>query len=458
MKKFKKVATSLLCLAMSGSMFFAVGCDDDNPPASSNPGGTTPTEVVATQADKTLFFNSLTGVVGSFETNPEQIVKLTLDLDMKSISGDIVTDAEGNIVSETKQMLENNFDAAAYFQMKGESISLDAWLNGEMQNDEGKFYGYADMYIRGDDLYFGATDELPAKPTDADKAAIEYTKESLSAIWQELMENLGVGMGQPAPESGGNIESGSGSVGTMSVTSADADEAMGMEDMQDLLVKAITNVLNGITATVKTEGNVKTLTLDFKKEAESILNVMKILANSISEGKTMNDLLNNAALEVKFNQYLGTLTAQEIRDVLAFFVLSAEADPDSEEVQEVLPLPEEGISGYKYLISVIASMPADETTGETVGSQKFDATDKEKMLASLKEVEDILAQINSLKFGIRTTDNAFSGIVVDIDIKDTVDMYLSVSMETMVSYNFKDLSGLQIAPLFPSKDDLNAVA
>ncbi len=453
---------------MSGSMFFAVGCDDDNPSASGNPGGTT-SEVAATQADKTLFFNSLTGVVGSFETNPEQIVKLVVDFDMKSISGDRKTDSEGNIVSETKQMLENNFDATAYFQMKGESISLDAWLNGEMQDDEGKFYGYADMYIRGDDLYLGATDELPAKPTDADKAAIEYEKESLSTVWQELMEDLGVGMGQPAPEEGGKVESGSGSVGTMSVTGADADEAMGMEAMQDLLVKAMTNVLNGLTATVKTEGNVKTLTLDFKKEMELLVNTMETLANSITEGTTLKQMLENQALEGLFNKYLGTITAEEIRNVMMLYFVKPEADSNggtlqnagSEESQDSFPLPEAGQSGYQYLVKTICAMNADleEDPNKTMGDQVFTADDKAELVEMIGEAKKSLAQINSLKFGIRTTDNAFSGIVVDVDIKDTVDLYLSMSMETVVSYTFKDVSGLKIAQSVGEKnDDLNAAA
>ncbi len=450
MKKFKSVATSLLSLLLSGTMLFSVGCDDDNK------GGNTSQEVVASQEVKTEFFNGIENAFASLGTNPEQIVKLTMDLDLEITEKDYNWDETTDEVIETIVGVSNNtYDGTAYLQMKNESLTLDAWLNGEMKDDQGTTYGYADIYIRGDDIYAGVTDSS-AKITDADKAAIEYAKESLSELLGSLMGGSSDGEGYPDYNGDGNstvdpnapefeIDS---NVGTMSATSTEeTTEEPSMEEMlkelEPLIKKALENVVSGLSATLKTEGKVQTLTFDFKKEAQGIVDVMKTLANSITNGMTMSQFLNNKALEDLFNKYLGTLTATELATVIGIFM----ADP---------PAPAAGVSGYKYLIDTICAMP-DEITGKTIGEQTLDSEMKAEMLESVAEAEAELAEINALKFAIRATDGKFSGIAFDIDIKDDVDLYFSLNVETVVSYNFKDVTTLTLAQATEKGDSSDIV-
>lgn len=449
MKKMKAFATSLLCLLMSGTMLFSVGCGGNGenasggsvPPAGGSEsvggetGGEKPSAGVASKEDKKYFFNTLAGTVGSFETDPNQTIKVTVDFDIKMVETDYEYDPYTDTDVEITTIDDITVDAVAYGKYVGEVLAVDAWAEGtneQMYNSEKtNNYAYYAAYIRGDDIYLGgnAFEELP---TQADKDQIVYGKESLSAIIEDIMASINGSQGNPELDPG---------VSTVAATQEET--AIGWEAFlaqnQDLIVKAATNVFNGLTANVEVNGDVLTLVLDFKKEAESLVTVMESVANTIGENTKLSDLLGNKALEGLFNKYLGDITAAEMQQVLLAVLPMTNAP---ERILAAVKAPEAGDSGYQYLVKTVCAFPISET--ELLGEQVFAADDKQEMLEIIGVAKAALAEVNALKFSMSVENNEFRGISLDVDINNVVDMYFSIALDMGVSYEFKDVTTLTL--------------
>ncbi len=444
MKKIKKFAASLLCLLMSGTMLFSVGCGgngDDSSVDNSVPtggsesvGGETvgekPSAGVADKAAKKYFYNALVDTVGSMETNPTQTIQLTLDLDIKIVAAyETETDVEITTISDME------FDAVAYGKYVNDVLAVDVLLDGKndlTENGETRTaYMYLAEYIRGDDLYVGQSESDDAPITQADKDEIVYDKGSLSAIIEAIMSDLGIAQGT-APDN---------SVDTVAATEEETEpdwQAILMEN-QDLIVKAASNIASGLSANVEVDGDVLTLVLDFKKEAESLITVMENVASAIGENTSLNDLLNNQQLAGLFNKYLGDITAAEMQQVLLTVLPLMEAP---EEIMAAVQAPEAGASGYQYLVKTLCAFPISDT--EVLGEQVFVEENKAEFVEMIGMAKAYLAEVNALKFTMSVENGEFRGISLDIDINNVVDTYFSMVLDMGVSYEFKDVTTLEV--------------
>ncbi len=402
MKKFGK---SLIALLMGGAMCFSVGCGND-PATSGNSGtstggGTSTGSTPATTAEKAEVYNAILASVAEIAASGD-IYKITMDVDVAT-GGDTM-----------------GLDGALYFQYKEGSeteapiMKFDGTVSGVMDHkadpeDTGEEavdytqYMYATTSFRDYTMYFAMLNgDTEIDPSTAELEYMYVAVEDLMAMFEQMM-----GSGTAPDEEMPYTED----VPTDGDASIAAIEAM--------ISKAAKGFLQAINGTVTVDGSKTTLTIDVKKEIEDIGKVAEELIKVIGETTTVNDLLTNTAFKAMYSKYFGTITAEEIAQVMSVILgMDMPAATD--------------MTAYDYLVSMVASMPVDETT--TVGQMPVGEM-KEMIDGYFAMYKEMIATVNELKISMSLTDNVFSGFAIDVDITDIVDMSFAISLEK-ATYTF----------------------
>lgn len=437
MKKMKKFYMSLLSLAMCGAIGLSAGCNtpggdsisnsDNNPasessnnnPASDN-NGNEPVKV-----EKKDVYEDVAKSIEVMATSGETY-KLSFDFDATYTAIEpIETDSGYEEISKEYSM---EISGDMWFQIVEGNLSADAVING-YTSDEGveNPYAYAAMHIRSeaDALYEGmleSTEEI----TQAQIADMGYYSYKLSGVMDEI---LGGGAGDVGGEEGVVAEL---DVEPTDSTAIPEDtEATMKEVISAMVMRVAGGFFDGINGEVTVEGTVHTLSVDVKAELTSIYDTATVLVNLIDENTTINDLLASDTLKNFFTKYFNALTVEDLNTILPLAGLEG----------VVL----EGETAYDAIVNFVKTMPAgDEANPDaTIGDMPIGEM-KEQILGMLENFKtNVLDLINSLKYSISVNDGMLSGVTVDVDIENMMDVDVAVAFAE-AEYTFVDVSGLKL--------------
>ncbi len=398
MKKMKKVLTTMLAVLMFASVGIAAGCGESAEEKAAK----------AKQERKAVY----TDVVSSVETitTSGKAYKLGIDFDGTIYDVDIDTSA---VTAETLDI-----NGAAYMQFNKDNpldMKIDGSISGSTKAGEETEFMYAAAYVRPDYAYYGMS-PFEVEPTQADKDAIPFSKMDM----QELLAMLG------------GITGDMGTLPTDVTTDVSSDMSTAMQPIVEQLSAVIPDILAGIGGEITTKSGTTTLKVDIKKAIDNIYQSANAAVDSIQTTTKISDLLKNENVKALYNQFLGDVSAEQIKTLLGGVIAAGGA----------MALPEtEGKSGYDYLLGIFESNPMLDMPMITYKAQAKEV---------LAEVKTALDAINALNFSISVKNKLLSGISVNVDITNAAKVSFSMTLAE-VTYTFADVTKLNVveAPADP---------
>lgn len=431
MKKMKKFYMSLLSLAMCGAIGLSAGCNTPGGDSIPNSGNNPASDSNGNQSVKVEKKDVYQDVAESIETmaTSGETYKLSFDLDATVTDRQPIQTESG--YEEISQDLVVEYSGDMWFRIVEGNLSVDAVANAHTPN-EGveKPYVYMAAYIRSetDDVYTSML-ESAGKITQAQIDGMEYELSSFSKLMSQIM-------------GGGAV---AGGVAELDVEPTDSTaipedtEATMKEVISAMVMRVAGGFFDGINGEVTVEGTVHTLSVDVKAELDSIYSTLSALVNLIDENTTINDLLASDTLKNFFTKYFKALTVEDLNAILT---VASHIEGLESYVEGVVF---KGETAYDAIVNFVKTMPAGDTANPDakIGDMPIGKM-KGQILEMLEDFKTkVLDWINSLKYSISVNDGMLSGVTVDVEIKNMMDLNVAVTF-VEAEYTFVDVSGLTL--------------
>ncbi len=459
MKKFTKILLSAFCAL---SVFTMSACDtasfngllgitgNNQESASVGSGGQgdtssgdTPFQETPERLEKMEAYNKLAASMAAMSVSGKTY-KIGLDFDMTTVYHDgieccgyVGTVDSQTITVEVDTYLQYAEDIFVDVEINANDVwnvtfidpimdpILKAQIDEAVREYERDPYGYlyAAAYLRSDYVYATEMESVSAI-TDAQKQNLGYVKTSTELLLEELYREMGIYPVPPAISS----DNGSG-------TSV-AEETTVDENLVRIAERASMNLLKGISGDVKNENGLMTVTMDLKAEAEKLYAVAEKIVDSITAETKISDLLQNEDLGNFYKEYLGDLTAADMQ-----YVLNTIAEAEGDRIE--FPAPQEGESGYQYLLNLLLKDLRESGEDEVIGNVE----DRADFYEVLAEGKTYLDMINACEYSVSFTETTFRGYSMKVDIEGYVAYNFALTLDE-VQYQFKDVSTLKIDDVY----------